>query len=569
MIYALGTDIQTPLGDLTATLQAVRAQRSALGVPLTSLRGRELVQPVMGALLKDEPNIEGYTLFESLCIRSAQRAIDQASIDTGNRCVLVLSSTKGDIWTPTATTARRIAEALGITTTPIVVSLACTSGVAAQLTAYRLLETGIYDTAVVIGADVLIEFVVSGFQCVHAISEEVCRPFDKKRDGLNVGEAVGTMVLSTQTNKANAWCLLGGAIHNDANHISGPSRTAEGALRCLQDGLDLCRQNSVTDDLACISVHGTATNYNDEMEAIAIHRAGLDDVPVSALKGYWGHTMGAAGVVETIVTMATLEAGWIPAVKGFEEQGTTYPIGVSNKERTTDKRTFVKLLSGFGGVNAAVVWTKNNPTLSTLNSKLSTTLHSIRLADRALQGRELSTTLHSTLYTLNYSTLYTLNSTLITKVYRNEIGDWPKFFKMDSLSKMGFVGVEMALKQANITLDSEKTCVIMANRISSTKDNREFAATIEDHNQYFPSPALFVYTVPNVVTGEIAIRHQLYGETSFYILDKQEDLEPIVQSTAQTTHADTLIVGWLEEEEANIRILEISKNRNIEKNKEL
>ncbi len=545
MIYALGTDIQTPLGDLTATLQAVRAQRSALGVPLTSLRGRELMQPVMGAMLQDEPNIEGYTLFESLCIRSAQRAIDQASIDTGNRCVLVLSSTKGDIWTPTATTARRIAEALGITTTPIVVSLACTSGVAAQISAYRLLATGIYDTAVVIGADVLIEFVVSGFQCVHAISEKVCRPFDKNRDGLNVGEAVGTMVLSTQTNKANAWCLLGGAIHNDANHISGPSRTAEGALRCLQDSLDLCRQNNVTDDLACVSVHGTATNYNDEMESIALHRAGLDTLPVSALKGYWGHTMGAAGIVETIVTMATLEAGWIPAVKGFEEQGTTYPIGVSNKERTTDKRTFVKLLSGFGGVNAAVVWSA------------ASSLKAEGRGCKQPKGREAE---------LIGSYLLPKGESL-TKVYRNEIGDWPKFFKMDSLSKMGFVGVEMALKQANITLDGEKTCVIMANRISSTKDNREFAATIENHNQYFPSPALFVYTVPNVVTGEIAIRHHLYGETSFYILDKQEELEPIIQSTAQTTTADILIVGWLEEGEANIRILETSKHRNIEKNK--
>lgn len=544
MIYALGIDIQTPFGDLTATLQAVRAQRSALGVPLTYLRGRELVQPVMGALLKDEPNIEGYTLFESICIRSAQRAITKAGIDvTSNRCVFILSSTKADIWTPSAATAQRIARYFGNETTPIVVSLACTSGVAAQLTAYRLLATGIYDTAVVIGADILIEFVVSGFQCVHAISEDVCRPFDKNRDGLNVGEAVGTMVLSTHTNKEDAWCLLGGAIHNDANHISGPSRTAEGALRCVQDCLTICEQNDITNDLACISVHGTATNYNDEMESIAIHRAGLDTLPVSALKGYWGHTMGAAGVMETIVTMATLDEGWIPAVKGFKEQGTTYPIGVSDKERTTDKRTFVKLLSGFGGVNAAVLWTKKNSRLSTL---------------------------HSTLSTLNEIAHYRLPAeSELTKVYRQHINDWPKYFKMDSLSKMGFVGTQMALQQLDGVPDSEHTCVIMANRISSTKDNREFAATIEDHNQYFPSPALFVYTVPNVVTGEIAIRHHLFGETSFYILNKEEDLEPILQSTAQTTNANILIVGWLEEEEANIRILEISKNRNIEKNKEL
>ncbi len=526
MIYALGTDIQTPFGDLNATLQAVRSQRTAIE-RLTSIRTQTLVEPVMGALLPDEPPMEGYTLFESLCIRSARRAIGDKQQLINDRCVLVLSSTKGDIWTPTATTARHIAEALGIKTTPIVVSLACTSGVAAQITAYRLLETRIYDTAIVIGADVLIEFVVSGFQCVHAVSSNLCRPFDKDRDGLNLGEAVGTMVLSTHCDDEKAWRLLGGAIHNDANHISGPSRTAEGSLRCLEDCLALCRQNNVIDDLTCISVHGTATNYNDEMEAIAIHRANLDDLPVSALKGYWGHTMGAAGIVETIFTMATLEQGWIPTVKGFEQQGTTYAINVSNQERATHKSTFIKLLSGFGGVNAALVWTQS-------------AIH------------------HSSIHhsSIHHSSIYKLPpEDQLTSVYRQYINDWPKYFKMDSLSKMGFVGVEMALQQYGQTIDSERTCVIIANRISSTKDNREFAATIEDHNQYFPSPALFVYTVPNVVTGEIAIRHHLYGETSFYVLDKQEDLEPIIQSTAQTTNANLLIVGWLEEGEANIRII--------------
>ncbi len=533
MIYALGTDIVTPLGDLTSTLRAMRERRSAIGEPLPSLRGQELVQPVRGALLKDEPIIEGYTLFETFCIRSAQRAIAKAGIDpTSERCVLILSSTKGDIWTPSATTARHISQAIGMVTTPLVVSLACTSGVSAQLTAYRLLETRIYDTAIVIGADLLIEFVVSGFQCVHAVSENPCKPFDKERDGLNVGEAIGTIILSVSQPlrlSTSHWCLLGGAIHNDANHISGPSRTAEGALRCIKDCLAFCQEAEVTDDLACISVHGTATNYNDEMEAIALHRAGLDTLPVVALKGYLGHTMGAAGVVETILTMAVLDEGWIPAVLGYNEQGTTYAIGVSKDERKTNKQTFIKMLSGFGGVNAAVAWTKTGGEAERQ-----------RGGEAELIGE------------------YRIEETGLTEVYRNKIGDWPKFFKMDSLSKMGFVGTEMVLQQTGVIPDEEKTCVIMANRISSMKDNREFAATIANHDDYFPSPALFVYTVPNVVTGEIAIRHHLYGETSFYILDKESDLDPILQSTALTTDAKHMIVGWLEEGQATIRIYQIN-----------
>ena len=117
------------------------------------------------------------------------------------------------------------------------------------------------------------------------------------------------------------WILEAGAIHNDANHLSAPSRTGEGAYRCLMDVLE-----GVTPaDIDLIGVHGTGTLYNDDMETIAIERAGLQDVEKSILKPFYGHTMGAAGVLETII--------------GIEMLG---------------KGTFIKMLSGFGGVNAAI-----------------------------------------------------------------------------------------------------------------------------------------------------------------------------------------------------------------------
>ena len=107
-----------------------------------------------------------------------------------------------------------------------------------------------------------------------------------------------------------------------------------------------------------MNVHGTSTLYNDEMEAIAIDRAGLLDVPVNALKGTFGHTMGAAGILESILSMHAVDAGLVLPTRGFSALGVSRPVRVSASAGTTDKRAFVKLLSGFGGVNGALLFRK-------------------------------------------------------------------------------------------------------------------------------------------------------------------------------------------------------------------
>jgi 3-oxoacyl-[acyl-carrier-protein] synthase-1 len=142
--------------------------------------------------------------------------------------------------------------------------------------------------------------------------------------------------------------------HNDANHISGPSRTGEGSFRVLSDIL----REVDADSLSFINAHGTATAYNDEMESIAIHRAGLDAIPVNGLKGYYGHTLGAAGIIETILSMKAVDNQVVLPTKGFETTGTTYSLNISNQPRRSDKTTFIKILSGFGGSNAGIAWQK-------------------------------------------------------------------------------------------------------------------------------------------------------------------------------------------------------------------
>ena len=318
MIYAIGHSIISPLGEGTpANVEAVQAGRSGLKY----YAGRfPDVEPFCASLF-DTPQD-----FVPLCIRSVEEAMSSQSSAISlqsSDTIFILSTTKGDnldLWTP----AKRIAAHFGNPNQPVVVSNACTSGVCAQITAMRLLESGQYQHAVVVGCDIQSRFIVSGFQAFKALSDEPCIPFSPDRKGLNLGEAAATIIYSVHPfnhSSFHPFILEAGSIHNDANHISAPSRTGEGAYLCLKD----VTEGVQPEEIALIGVHGTGTIYNDDMERIAIRRAGLETVPMSVLKPYFGHTMGAAGVLETILCAMQVRQG-----------------------------TCIKMLSGFGGVNAAI-----------------------------------------------------------------------------------------------------------------------------------------------------------------------------------------------------------------------
>ena len=141
-------------------------------------------------------------------------------------------------------------------------------------------------------------------------------------------------------------------IRNDGFHISSPSNKGEGCYRALRSVL----QRQDLDDIAFLNAHGTATLFNDEMESVAIDRAGLSELPVNSLKGYFGHTMGAAGVLETIISIRALDEGIILPTKGYENLGVSRKIMVTSQMMETGKRSFIKMMSGFGGCNAAMLF---------------------------------------------------------------------------------------------------------------------------------------------------------------------------------------------------------------------
>lgn len=376
MIVSVAHNIISPLGMTSAeNYAAVKAGRSELkrhdGLwnlpePFTAaLIDREKVEELFYEIADNEQ----YTFFEKMIILSAKRALEPTDIDPSSGKVLfILSTTKGNVFlldkreigfpkkrVLLGVAARQMTDYFHNPNIPIVVSNACISGVCAQIEAIRNLESRLYDYVVVVGCDVQSAFIVSGFQSFKALSVEPCKPFDANRTGLNLGDAAATIIYTRKDEiNENDWVACRGAIRNDANHISGPSRTGEGSFRALRAVLG----NMDSEKLAFINAHGTATLYNDEMESIAIERAGLAHVLVNGLKGYYGHTMGAAGILETILSMQAVDDHNILATKGFDNIGVTHPLLLSNQNQATEKRAFIKLLSGFGGCNAALLMAK-------------------------------------------------------------------------------------------------------------------------------------------------------------------------------------------------------------------
>ncbi len=421
----------------------------------------------------------------------------------------------------------------------MVISNACISGVCAEIEALRLLRSGAYRFAVVIGADCQSRFIVSGFQSFKALSQEPCRPFDRDRHGLNLGEAAATVVLEAAGSCPDCrWEILDGCIRNDANHISGPSRTGEGSFQALQY---LLNGVIAPEELAVVNVHGTATAYNDEMESIALSRAGLSGVPVNSLKGFFGHSMGAAGVLETVMSMHAVERGLVLPTRGFETMGVSSPVNVSGELRHTDRRAFIKLISGFGGCNAAVAFR-----LGMAEPRRRGNAH--KEVHLNILGR-IDISQESIL--IDGSPNDADSRELLTAAYRSLGIDYPKFFKMDTLSRLGFVASELLLntvEPGERPLPRKDRGVIFWNRSASLCNDRHYQKTISDPRNWFPSPALFVYTLPNIVCGEIAIRNKWFGETMFFIADAYDErmIMDAVSREFDDSGMNSALCGWLE-----------------------
>ncbi len=570
MLYKLSDNIISPLGFTTEeNYQAVKDGTAALH---RYERQWGLPEPFTASFFSGEQTAAfakpGMTRFESLVAESIERALENVTFDLrGADVVMIIGTTKGNVEELSADTgnyrhlgesAKRIAKHLGITTTPVVACDACVSGLSALNLAFQLLNAGFYRYAVVTGADVQNRFIISGFQSLKAVSADDCRPFDIERIGLNLGEAAATMVVASSVAmdchpdlKDKCWGISDVALYNDAYHLSSPSKHAEGAYLALCDVI----KNVEPTQLAFINAHGTATMYNDQMESVAIERAGLAAVPVNGLKGIYGHTMGAAGVLETILSMVAVDDHTVLPTRGFTEIGVSGKIHVTSSISKTDKQSFVKLISGFGGCNGALLASKQTMTVKKTAAVGTRVTHHVKITPQSamIDGEVIKTG--------------GKGKKLLTDIYKRYVGDYPKFYKMDMLSRLGFVASELLIQtegKARFQRCDDRA-VMLFNRTSSIDTDRIYLDSIDSDEGFFPSPSVFVYTLPNIVTGEIAIRNGYHGETSFYVLPERDNglMHDIVKAALQNTTASEAITGWIDYEnetsfEADLYLMENS-----------
>jgi len=372
-IFITETNIITPLGfDVATNIQNIENKIS--GIQLHHDK-KFSENRFFGAMINDEEldaafgKISSFSEFarlEKMMILALHQIVKTVP---DQKTAFLLSTTKGNITelgnkseVPESAylqnLAKKIAGFFNFKTEPIVISNACVSGILAVATAKRLIEANLYDDAYVIAGDEFSEFVFSGFSSFQALSDKPCKPYDANRNGLNLGEATAAVYITSDKNLAKKGDvkIIGDGAINDANHISGPSRTGEGLVRSMESAF---KESGIqASQIDYISAHGTATVYNDEMEAIAFNRMGMKDVPLNSMKGFYGHTLGASGLLETVIGIESARKNRLFVSLGFDEIGVSESVNIIAENRDSDIKYFLKTASGFGGCNTAVIFEK-------------------------------------------------------------------------------------------------------------------------------------------------------------------------------------------------------------------
>lgn len=480
----------------------------------------------------EEYQLSAFTKVEQLAIISIEElACDIVSVLESDKTLFILSTTKGDINLLSTNrekclltnTADVIARYFGLKNTPIIVSNACISGLTSIIIASDFVQRGIYDNVIVVGVDIISEFVIRGFNSFRSVSKNICRPYDIDRDGLTIGEACGAVVITSTKTSIE---IAGGANSNDANHISGPSRSGDGLALAIRRAVKDANVTSL--DIDFVNSHGTATTFNDEMESKAITLEGLNDVPLNCFKQYIGHTLGASGVVESILCCEQLRRNTVYGVRGFTTLGVPHPLNISSENRTFNAQYALKTASGFGGCNSAIVFKKSD-------NELDLYSQSVKIESETVASVEITKCSE-----LSFSEF-------IREQYK-ALGDSNiKFYKMDNLSKLGYIASLKLLKGFRFDCEPSEIALVLSNRSASLDSDLRHLNCIDTMPVEEISPAIFVYTLANIVAGEIAIKHKIQGETTFFISESYNEV--FMRDYAESLFSKGMkyvIYGWCE-----------------------
>lgn len=252
-----------------------------------------------------------------------------------------------------------VARRLGLADAGMNINAACASSTLALVRGAAWIAAGAAEAVLVVGIDLVSEFVFSGFSALQALSKEASRPFDAQRNGLSLGEGGAALLLMSEERARREGRAALGTIHgwgsaNDANHITAPARDGCGLVLAVEQALAKAALTPAA--VAAISAHGTGTVYNDAMELTAFARVfGARPLPVHSLKGAIGHTLGAAGAIEAVFGLECLARGLLPPTVGLVEPEEAGRGRVAAATQSIQGDYLLSTNSGFGGVNAALL----------------------------------------------------------------------------------------------------------------------------------------------------------------------------------------------------------------------
>ena len=436
-------------------------------------------------------------------------------------------------------TTNEIAQVCGLDCEVCTISTACSSAINSIIVGCEMLRSGEADLVIAGGSEALSKFHLNGFNTLHILDTEVCRPFDATRVGLNLGEGAGFVVL--QRNEANAKAYIGGYGNKcDAFHQTASSDDGEGAYLAMREALESSGIDKSQIDY--INAHGTGTPNNDSSESVALKRIFGNDIPlVSSTKGFTGHTTSASGIIETVICVLAMQNNFVPVSYGFSnaDEACIHPFVGDGRNHRMD---YVICNSfGFGGNDSSLLLMKEQPPSPPRGSSLYSNDASMENSQREDVSKELP-----------LGGLGGFIAADITIDSIEQLADYKEYIspkegrRMGKLMKAATLTSLMALREANVECPD---AIITATANGMLETSEKFLVDMVDNGEETLSPTLFMQSTHNTIGSAIAIRTKCHGYNITYTQGKDSmkwalrDAERLIRMGK----AKTVLVGCHDE----------------------
>ena len=524
MITAHGRGIDAAWRDLLAGRSALAHSdrirfpsgndKTPLGLVPCVVPGTPAVLQMLEPILRDlRPQIPADTLILLATTTGEIESLESATTNPG--------TDSGETSDPSFLLAK-VCALCGTNRGGLVISAACASSTVAVARAAALIRSGAENSVLVVGCDPVSEFVYAGFATMNALDATEAKPFDQNRQGLNLGEAAAVALLMSESraqseDRASLGSIAGWAVSNDATHVTRPDKTGEQLARA--SALAMERSAVAPHQLAFISAHGTGTRYNDAME-MAAFKSVLPPLPVFSIKGALGHTLGAAGLLEIVLSLRALAEGVVPPTPGLEQpdECTRWEAGETSVSNTKggsripqSTRAALATNSGFGGINAALILTAPDyqgpsPQSGPAIKNVGAASGGIGWITSSAYGRVRRGEVCSY---AGRTTARLVGS--VDALFQHKIESFGRF---DPVSRMTCYACALALHDAGIEYSPENKQplgILGVGFTGSLAANRAYFKDYVDSGRILARGNLFVYTLPSAPVGEAAIHFGFHG----------------------------------------------------------